>query len=492
MIKRNIFIIFMLFTFSVLIFPQSLTVTEPDPGETWYKGTTYDIKWTSSGCTDKNIKINIFKNSIAVSNFVEQLTGLDNGSKSWTIPNSYVTGNYVIRIKTSDDVCKGDSGVFKIADDPTPEATITVTSPAKDDKWEKGTEYKIEWDKDGTMGNSVKITLHRYYSTTGASSTVTSTIASSTTNDGYKSWTVLASISSGDYVIRVKTTDNQVSGDSEKFSIINPPPTIVQPSNPMFTSPPKKVYTTTKVPNRRKYTKVDFLRKPDLRVTISFDPGNTWVGNSTKVIFTVKNMGMKVSKTTQLKVWQGSKMVENWHVTNIQPFKEFTKTIIWIPSKYGVETWLAKVDEKNKMGDTKRANNIATEKILVKAPDLIVCVTWDKRIISGIQTTIINKVKNIGDAPSTNCKLRIHIGLRGNSYYNIPKLAPGETFVVNKKARWIVPGNKKFLAYVDYKEEIIESNEKNNRVDSSLWVVELVGGIINNSDTHTKCSDGTK
>ncbi len=46
----------------------------------------------------------------------------------------------------------------------------------------------------------------------------------------------------------------------------------------------------------------------------------------------------------------------------------------------------------------------------------------------------INKVKNIGDAPSTNCKLRIHIGLRGNSYYNIPKLAPGETFVVNKKA----------------------------------------------------------
>ena len=115
MIKRNIFIIIVFFILAGLIFPQSITVTEPDPGETWYKGSTYDIKWTSSGCTDNSIKINIFKNSVSVANFIEQLTSSDTGSKSWTIPANYVSGNYKIRIKTSDDLCIGDSGVFKIS-----------------------------------------------------------------------------------------------------------------------------------------------------------------------------------------------------------------------------------------------------------------------------------------------------------------------------------------------------------------------------------------
>ena len=486
MIKRNIFIIFMLFTFSVLIFPQSLTVTEPDPGETWYKGSTYNITWTSSSCPDPDIKINIFKNSVSVANFIEQLTGPNNGSKSWTIPSSYATGNYVVRVKTGDDVCKGDSGVFKIADDPTPEATITVTSPAKDDKWEKGTEYKIEWDKDGTMGTSVKLTLHKYYTTTGVSSDIARTIAASTPNDGKFRWKIPTITLTGTYVIKVKTTDSLVTEDSEKFSIINPPPNI------MFTSPPKTAYTGTKVRNRTKYTKVN-LRKPDLQVTISFDPGITWVGNRTKIKFTVTNIGNLISKATLLKVsYGGPKIIKDeFHVTNLKPFEKFVKTINWIPLEVGNSGnrwWEGIVDVQNKMGDTKRQNNSARKMIIINASDLTVCVTTGRKTKRNVKISINITVKNIGKIPSTISRLRIAITEKKKKGYIIPALAPGETFVVTRRHEWKNKGKKYVRAWADYMKDVSESDEHNNAVEGIIHVV----GILEDKTDSPKivCSDG--
>ena len=115
--KRLIFINIISFFCLGILSAQSVNVTSPAQGVTWNKGTTHNITWTSPGCSSPNVKINIFKGSVDQANFVLQLTGPNSGSKSWTVPNNFEDGQYVIRVKTdpAETGCLGDSAVFSIA-----------------------------------------------------------------------------------------------------------------------------------------------------------------------------------------------------------------------------------------------------------------------------------------------------------------------------------------------------------------------------------------
>ena len=111
--KLMIFLIAILLVFSVSA-TTGIQVSKPGTGQDIEKGTKLDIKWTSPGCSGPAVKINIFRNSINVANFVLQLTGPNKGSKSWFIPGNFATGKYILRVKTGEKGCLGDSGVFNI------------------------------------------------------------------------------------------------------------------------------------------------------------------------------------------------------------------------------------------------------------------------------------------------------------------------------------------------------------------------------------------
>ncbi len=120
--KKLNLLFLIIFLGSLLAHTQSLTVTSPRSSDSWEKNREYIIRWTSRRCSSRNVKINIFRNSVSVPNFIEQLTGPNSGSKSWTVPRSYMNGNYVIRIKTdpAEAGCLGDSSIFSIVDSSTP------------------------------------------------------------------------------------------------------------------------------------------------------------------------------------------------------------------------------------------------------------------------------------------------------------------------------------------------------------------------------------
>ena len=104
-----------LFFLSAVVFSQTITVTSPHAGDTWYKGDTKIITWTSTDIpASTNMKINIFKDAIDPANFVEQLLSTNDHSESWPIGAGYVTGTYYIRIKTEDSATHGDSEAFTI------------------------------------------------------------------------------------------------------------------------------------------------------------------------------------------------------------------------------------------------------------------------------------------------------------------------------------------------------------------------------------------
>ncbi len=199
-----------------LLEAQSITVTVPATGVTWYNGTGYTITWLKSGTMDSSVKIRLY-DSTGVTNICDITDATDNdGSYPWT-PTGIAAGQYVIRVKTVDNAVSDDSGVFSIANN-TP-AGITVTEPTGSSIWVKGSSYTIRWTKTGRMDSRVKITL---YDSTGINKVYD--ISDGTNNDQEHVWAIPAgdTIPAGRYLVRVKTLDNAVFDDSPVFSIGDP------------------------------------------------------------------------------------------------------------------------------------------------------------------------------------------------------------------------------------------------------------------------------
>lgn len=264
--KSLIFSLTILVTMGML-FPRNITITSPDAGNAWAKGSTFNITWNSQGCTDPDIKINIFKDSITVSNFVEQLTTSGTNSKSWRIPMSYIPGNYYIRVKTSDGVCVGDSPEFRITNPPTvehpvdesntienqripssppfgklikkptrfipkfksdvkiPSPSIRITFPPKDHNWRLKLgntslpfPIRIMWLKTGvgSQGLSVRIYLKRVLN--GVQTTI---LTQSTPNDGLWQGEISRDLITSLYTIIIQTLDGKIRVESDTFYITN-------------------------------------------------------------------------------------------------------------------------------------------------------------------------------------------------------------------------------------------------------------------------------
>jgi len=186
----------------------TITVTSPSGGATWFTGETYTITWDTQGNMNDNVKIRVYQNSSHILSIVDSTP--NDGSFSWTIPSNIPpASNYVIRVKTIDNLVYDDSDEFSIT-----QGTITVTSPSGGATWFTGETYTITWDIQGSMANTVKITL---YDPSGTN--LIHIMTMNTENDGIYSWTIPNDISPGNYIVRVKTTDNAVYDNSDEFTI---------------------------------------------------------------------------------------------------------------------------------------------------------------------------------------------------------------------------------------------------------------------------------
>lgn len=75
----------------------SITVTSPNGGENWARGTIHTIKWNRIDNTGSRVKIELFRGN-TLSHTISSRTSND-GSFSWTVPSSQaLDSNYKIKI----------------------------------------------------------------------------------------------------------------------------------------------------------------------------------------------------------------------------------------------------------------------------------------------------------------------------------------------------------------------------------------------------------
>ena len=137
------------------IIPQSsLTVINPNGGETWVKSTTPTITWTSKGDVGSYVKIELLKAGTPHLT-ISGSTPNDGTYASWLNPTSVPMGtDYRIRITstTNPSITDTSDGDFTI----TP-GTITVRIPNGGQNWKRGTDVTITWDYAGNAGPEVMI-----------------------------------------------------------------------------------------------------------------------------------------------------------------------------------------------------------------------------------------------------------------------------------------------------------------------------------------------
>jgi hypothetical protein len=210
---------------------SSLSVTSPNGGETWKRGTTQTISWDYTGSPGSSVKLVLLKDDRVVDTIANSVSAGHNGKGSfaWSIPSTGPTGNdYKVSIQSTSqpDVKDSSDHSFTL----TPATSITVTSPYGGETWKRGTTQKITWDYMGSPGSTVKIVLLK-------GDRVVDTIASSVSlgrhGEGSYSWSIPTFGETGsDYKVSVQSVSHPDIKDSSDHSFTLVPTAAIKVTGP--------------------------------------------------------------------------------------------------------------------------------------------------------------------------------------------------------------------------------------------------------------------
>ena len=205
--------------FSITQIPSALTVSTPTSSTRWNTGSSYSIYWTYSGNFGSYVKLDLYDSTAFVMTIASNAY-MRYESADWTVPSSLKSGpNYRIRITSTSDTSIYDfSDPFTITKIPT---TLTMTTPSASTNWNTGSTYSIYWTYTGTPGTYVNLTLW------DSTSPVTSITSLGLTANGTYSWTIPPTIASGNYRMKITSSqDSTIYSFSSFFKITNIPTSI--------------------------------------------------------------------------------------------------------------------------------------------------------------------------------------------------------------------------------------------------------------------------
>lgn len=202
------------------IVPGSVTVIQPNGGETLYGCQSYQIKWTASGTSNFwNIEYSLNNGSTWTSEATNLSIGPSGGvyTYGWTVP-SVTSTSVLVRVTDFNDNLKFDvsNAVFTIA------PAITVTFPNGGESLQGLTTQTVTWNSPGTVGP-----FSLSYSVNNGTSW--STIISSTSGNSY-TWTVPNNPSTT-CLFRVINTNNTCQLDISNANFT------ITPATPIVTAP---------------------------------------------------------------------------------------------------------------------------------------------------------------------------------------------------------------------------------------------------------------
>jgi|GEM_PF-1913312 len=222
---------------------------------------------------------------------------------------------------------------------------------------------------------------------------------------------------------------------------------------------------------------------PDLQVTtLSHSPLNPLITDTITITAIVENTGDSVAGASTLEIdVAGEATPATYAIGSLDPAETFQvqrQITLSIPGSYQV---IATADLDDDVTESNENNNTNTDNIQVTAPDLRIntlgFVPVDPTNVDTI--TITSIVENIGNAAATTSTLEIDLDNEATPpTYEIPILAPMQTFQVQRHITLSTPGSYELKATADLLDVVVESNENNNISTDTITVAEAADLIV--------------
>jgi hypothetical protein len=188
-------------------------ITTPDTSSAWSAGSTYTIRWTSTGNPGTSIKLELWNDSGRVALIDSNLYNNDS-IQAWNIPYSVPSDtNYRVKITSNNDPNNFDySAYFSITQPPpaghTNNGYVTISEPYYTTMIQRDTIISIRWTSSDSMtGTALAIYLYQ-------NDTLAYTIIGSTIDDSLYNWYVPTTLASGShYHIKIVNTSDTSQWD---------------------------------------------------------------------------------------------------------------------------------------------------------------------------------------------------------------------------------------------------------------------------------------
>ncbi|WMJ72965.1 CARDB domain-containing protein [Cytophagaceae bacterium ABcell3] len=240
----------------------SITVVNPNGGETVFLGQDRLITWQKDGAFSPNVSIDYSPdNGSTWEEVVERIA--NNESYTWTVPTTLEPGSaYLIRIR--DEI---DTTIVDVSDAPftVEQPSLTVTAPNGGEIYYNGVSRAIRWNSRG-LGSSRDLEINL----TTVDSTNVMLIASGTRNSGSFNWAIPQDLAPGEYLIKINDlTDTGILDYSDApFTISKPSLSLVTPSGGenWYNGQVRQIrWNSTALP-----------RFSEIKIEYSLDQGTSW------------------------------------------------------------------------------------------------------------------------------------------------------------------------------------------------------------------------
>ena len=144
----------------------TITVTSPNGGQSWQRGTSHAVTWSYTGSPGSTVKITLLKAGVEVGTIITSTSigSSGTGSYTWPISSTGLTGSdFKVKVQSISQpgITDTSNSYFTITPAGTVTPTITVTSPNGGESWKAGTPHTVMWTQTGLSGTNVKIDLYR-------------------------------------------------------------------------------------------------------------------------------------------------------------------------------------------------------------------------------------------------------------------------------------------------------------------------------------------
>jgi len=189
----------------------SSTLLSPNGGESWARGTTYNIVWVAGDITDANFAaspITLFYSTDNGTSWTQiDSVQANDGTYAWLV-SAPASIDCLVKIVATDKALNTNydvsDGVFRIYNVETTAPTVTVNAPNGGESYLSGSYQVITWTATDDSTPAVQLGINLYFSSDSGSTW--GTMASDEANDGAFSWEV-PSINSAQCLVKVEAVD---------------------------------------------------------------------------------------------------------------------------------------------------------------------------------------------------------------------------------------------------------------------------------------------